>query len=74
MIGNEPVATIAVLEGDVLPALDRDRVRVLEAALALHPLDAVRLEEARDAARHLLDDAVLPLVRRAEVELGLRRR
>ena len=45
--GNEPVATIAELEGDVLPALDRDRVRVLEAAGALHPLDAVRLEEAR---------------------------
>ena len=61
-----------LLEGDVLPALDRDRVRALEAALALHPLDAVRLEEARDPARHLLDDAVLPLDRRAEVELRLR--
>ena len=32
-----------------------------EAAAALHPLDAVRLEEAGDAAGHLLDDAVLPL-------------
>ena len=27
-IGNEPVATIAALERDVLAALDRDRVRV----------------------------------------------
>ena len=61
------------LEGDVLPALDRDRVRVLEAAGALHPLDAVRLEERRDAARHLLDDAGLPLVRGREVELRPRR-
>ena len=39
-----------VLEGDVLPAFDRDRVRVLERAGALDPLDAVRLEERRDAA------------------------
>ena len=62
------------LERDVLPALDGDRVRALEAALALHPLDAVRLEEPGDAARHLLDDAVLPLDRRAEVELRLARR
>ena len=37
------------LEGDVLPALDRDRVRVLEAPGALDPLDAVRLEQAGDA-------------------------
>src|SRR2546423_2733868 len=59
------------LERDVLAALDRDRVRVREAAGALHPLDAVRLEEARDAARHLLDDAGLPLVRGAEVEARL---
>ena len=59
------------LEGDVLPTLDRDRVRVLEAPDALDPLDAVRLEEARDAAGHLLDDALLPLVRRREVELRL---
>ena len=67
--GNEPVATIADLEGDVLAALDGDRVRVLERAGALDPLDAVRLEQARDAAGHLLDDAGLPLVRGAEVEL-----
>ena len=72
--GNEPVATIADLEGDVLAALDGDRVRALEAAVALHPLDAVRLEEAGDALRHLLDDARLPLVRGAEVELRLGRR
>ena len=59
------------LEGHVLPALDRDRVRVLERAGALDPLDAVRLEERRDAAGHLLDDRGLPLVRLAEVELRL---
>src|SRR5262249_5703229 len=58
------------LEGHVLPALDPDRVRALEAARALDPLDAVRLEEARDACGHLLDDLGLPLVRGGEVELG----
>ena len=56
-IGNEPVATIAEVNVDVLAALDRDRVRVPERPLALHPLDAVRLEERGDAARHLRDDA-----------------
>src|SRR5581483_1516618 len=55
-------------ERDVLPALDRDRVRVAEATGALDPLDAVRLEEARDARRHLLDDARLPGVGRGEVQ------
>ena len=60
-----------LLEVHVLPALDRDRVRVVEAARALHPLDAVRLEEAGDALRHLLDDAGLPGVRRGEVERRL---
>ena len=69
--GNEPVATIALLNWIVLAALDRERVRAAEAAAALHPLDAVRLEEAGDAARHLLDDAVLPLDGLAEVELWL---
>ena len=57
------------LEAHVLPTLDRDRVRVLEAAGALHPLDAVGLEEAGDARGHLLDDPGLPLVRGREVEL-----
>ena len=57
-----------VLEGDVLAALDRDRVRVLEAAGALDPLDAVGLEEECHAVCHLLDDAVLPLVGRGQVE------
>src|SRR4029079_7473354 len=33
------------LERDVLPALDGERVRVLQAADSLHPLDSVRLEE-----------------------------
>src|SRR5205823_12420736 len=59
------------LEGDVLRALDRDRVRVLEAARAADPLDAVGLEEAGDPLRHLLDDLGLPLVRGGEVELRL---
>ena len=35
---------------------------------ALDPLDAVRLEEERDAVRHLLDDAGLPDVGCGEVE------
>src|SRR5437016_5329329 len=59
------------LEGDVLSALDRDRVRILEAPGAAHPFDAVGLEERRDARGHLLDDGRLPLVRGREVELGL---
>ena len=69
--GNEPVATIALLNVDVLAALDADRVRARERAGALDPLDAVRLEEAGDAAGHLLDDGGLPLVRLREVELRL---
>src|SRR4029450_1430171 len=60
-----------VLERDVLSALDRDRVRVLEMARALDPLHPVRLEERRDAAGHLLHDACLPLVCGAEVEVRL---
>ena len=43
----------------------------LKRPAALDPFDAVRLEERRDPARHLLDDAVLPLVRGREVEVGL---
>jgi hypothetical protein len=38
--GDDPA-----LERDVLTAVDCDRVRVLEATVALDPLDAVRLEE-----------------------------
>src|SRR5919198_1787708 len=60
-----------LLEGHVLLALDGDRVGVLEASRSLHPLDAVRLEEARNPGRELLDDARLPLVRGCEVELRL---
>ena len=56
-------------EGDVLPALDGDRVRVLERAGALDPFDPVRLQEHGDAARHLLADLRLPLVGNGEVEL-----
>ena len=59
------------LERDVLGALDRDRGGAREPALALDPLDAVCLQEARDAARHLLDDAVLPGGGLREVELRL---
>src|SRR5581483_5241099 len=51
-----------LLERDVLAALDCDRARVAEASGALHPFDAVRLEEARDALRHLLHDAGLPRI------------
>src|SRR5205823_13629753 len=58
-------------EGGRFGTVDLDRVRVAEAAGALDPLDAVRLEEARDALGHLVDDAVLPLVRGLEVEAGL---
>src|SRR5581483_3354605 len=42
-----------------------------EASGALHPFDTVRLEEARNALRHLLHDAGLPRIRRTEVELRL---
>src|SRR6188472_2106037 len=59
-----------LLECDVLGAVDRERVRVLEAAGALDPLNPVRLEEARDAVRHLLRDAILPRVGGCEVEGG----
>ena len=67
--GNEPVAMIACLKVTSSPPSTAIVCRVLERAGALDPLDAVRLEEQRDARGHLLDDAVLPLVRRAEFEL-----
>src|SRR5262249_46689074 len=56
-------------ERHVVAAVDGDRVRVLERPGALDPLDAVRLEERRDARGHLLDDTGLPLVRGTELEL-----
>src|SRR5579862_5597338 len=59
-----------LLEGDVLSTFNGERIRVFEAAVALDPFDAVRLEQAGDALRHLLDDARLPRVRSGEVELG----
>ena len=71
LIGNEPVAMIAERKVDLSAARDRKRVRVLEGARALHPLDAVCLQELCDAAGHLRDDGGLPLVRRCEVELRL---
>ena len=43
------MATTALLNVTSSPTLDRDRVRVLEPPDAVDPLDAVRLEEARDA-------------------------
>src|SRR5262249_62242404 len=60
------------LEVDAFALLDRDRVRTLEAAEALRPGDAVRLEQRRHPARHLLDDGGLPFVRGGEVEPRLR--
>jgi hypothetical protein len=69
--GERPRRDDRGAELHVLPALDLDRVRVLEAACALDPLDPVRLEQRGDAACHLIDDAGLPLVRRAEVEVRL---
>src|SRR5207245_9970018 len=60
-----------LLEPDALASLHRDRRGVLEAAGALDPLDAVRLEEAGDALGHLLHDLRLPLVRDGELELRL---
>src|SRR5262249_45384169 len=58
-------------ERNFLFALDRQCVRVAERALSLHPPDAVRLEERRDAARHLVAHRLLPLVRGREVEAGV---
>src|SRR5439155_6345535 len=56
------------LEGDVFAPFERDRVGVPEAAGALDPLDAVGLEEAGDALRHLVDDLRFPFIRRREIE------
>ena len=49
-------------------AFEHDRARVLEATDPLEGGNLVCLEEQRDAARHLLHDGVLPLVRLVEVE------
>src|SRR5207302_11103827 len=56
-------------ERNILPALDADRVRIFERSDAFDPIHAVRLEQRSDALCHLLDDARLPLVRLAELEL-----
>ena len=71
-IGYEPVATIALEKLSPISPLSN----AIERASSKRPLpwnhvDAVRLEERRDAARHLLDDRGLPLVRLREVELRL---
>ena len=47
-----------------LALVECERARVLEATVSLEPRDVVRLEERGDTARHLLDDGVLPFVRR----------
>ena len=70
--GNEPVAMTACLKLTSSPPSTASVFASLKRPAALHPLDAVRLEEPRDAVRHLLDDAGLPGVGRAEVELSPR--
>ena len=72
--GNEPVAMIADLKVTSSPPSTAIVFASLKRAVALHPLDAVRLEEGRDALRHLLDDAGLPLVRGRRSRAGARRR
>ena len=67
--GNEPVATIAERNVTSSPPSTAIVFASRKRALALDPLDPVRLEERRDAARHLLDDAALPRGSRLEVEL-----
>ena len=49
--GNEPVATTAEPNFTSSPPSTEIVLRVREGALAVHPLDAVRLEEPRDARR-----------------------
>ena len=67
-IGNEPVATIAEVNSTSSPPSTAIVFASRNVPLPVHPLDAVRLEERGDAARHLRDDGRLPLVRRREVE------
>src|SRR5690606_31348934 len=61
---DEPLRPVA-LAGDL------DLVLAHEPRLALQELDLVALEELRDAARHLLDDAGLEGLDLSEVELRL---
>ena len=70
-IGDEPVATIALLNVTSSAPSTAIVFGPVKRPLPLHPLDAVRLEERGDAARHLLDDAVLPRGRGREVERRL---
>ena len=58
-----------VLRGDGAVA-DLDRVRALEAAAALQPLDLVLLEQELDAAGQALHRVLALAVHRVEVELG----
>jgi hypothetical protein len=59
----------AVLEADALGALDREGVRPVEAAAALHELDAVGLQQAADVLDDVGDDPVLVGLHLAEVQL-----
>ena len=62
--GYEPVATMALLKVTSSPPSTAIVFGAGELPLALDPLDAVRLEEGRDPAGHLVDDGVLPRRRR----------
>src|SRR2546430_1025854 len=64
-----PSPQCTVSEPPPSPTFDGEGVRVRERPVSLDPVDAVGLEERRDAVGHLLDDPGLPFVRRAELEL-----
>ena len=76
-IGYEPVATIALVKVTSSPPSTASVFASVKRPVPWTHVDAVRLEERRDAAGHLLDDRGLPLVRLREVErrlAGRRRR
>ena len=64
------MAITAEREGDVLLALDRDRVCVLECAAAGHDRDPVGLDHAGYAVHEARHDPLFVLLRLGEVELG----
>ena len=55
--GYEPVATIALVNVTSSAPSTAIVFGPVNVPVALDPLDAVRLEERRDAAGHLIDDA-----------------
>ena len=71
MIGNEPVATIACLKDTSSPPSTAIVFASLKRPLPFTHSTPFALNRLGDPAGHLLDDPVLPLDRRAEVELGL---